>query len=395
MKKANILFLETGTPTLNGGAGGSLVSLFEIIKGIHDYGYKIFILFYNYFNIIEEFKEYNCEVVIKNSHVKKKRKKQNSSSSAIKKENKLIKWTKFNFNWIKLLPDITFIIKIIKMNKVDIIHCNDRFSTNLAGIIAGKIMGKKVIVHQRQYENKLPYFYILWSSKVDIYFAISTSVKENLMYELNISEQRIEVLHNWVSDKPKCELLNTDAEVKKKLLWVGRIVPWKGTRLLIDIAEKIINTNLEVSKIIIYGEPDSTTVDYYQEVKNKISNKKFDHFFEFRGYKSFSEIDPNEFLAYIHTSLKPEPFGRTIIEAMNKGIPVFATNLGGVLDIIRDNENGFLYDSQKLDMLVNKIKLITDYKIRNKIIQNAFGTLSLKFSGTSQIETIIKNYDSF
>ena len=43
MKKANILFLETGTPTLNGGAGGSLVSLFEIIKGIHDENKEVFI----------------------------------------------------------------------------------------------------------------------------------------------------------------------------------------------------------------------------------------------------------------------------------------------------------------------------------------------------------------
>ena len=33
MKKPNIPFLETATPTLNGGVGGSLVSLFEIIKG--------------------------------------------------------------------------------------------------------------------------------------------------------------------------------------------------------------------------------------------------------------------------------------------------------------------------------------------------------------------------
>ena len=155
----NILYLETGTPTLEGGAGGSVYSLLEIIKGIKNSNYKISVLFYNKFNISEKFEELNCRVIIKNKST------YNNFSTSTKKEirrrrknNSIIKWIKFNLAWIKLYKDVKYISGVLKENNIDILHCNDRLSTNFAGILAAKLTGIKIIVHQRQYEEKLPIF---------------------------------------------------------------------------------------------------------------------------------------------------------------------------------------------------------------------------------------------
>ncbi|NEQ27647.1 MAG: glycosyltransferase, partial [Microcoleus sp. SIO2G3] len=50
-----------------------------------------------------------------------------------------------------------------------------------------------------------------------------------------------------------------------------------------------------------------------------------------------------------------EAFGRTILEAMISGLPTFATEFGGALEIIQDGENGFHINPTDLDGTAEKI----------------------------------------
>ena len=95
-----------------------------------------------------------------------------------------------------------------------------------------------------------------------------------------------------------------------------------------------------------------------------------------------------------HTSKKPEPFGRTIIENMYQGIPVLATEMGGVTDIVKNNFNGFTYDFNDLENLSNIVlKLIYNNDLKQKIISNAESTVENHFSGAIQINQINSIYD--
>src|SRR5262249_6603912 len=44
----------------------------------------------------------------------------------------------------------------------------------------------------------------------------------------------------------------------------------------------------------------------------------------------------------VHPSIDPEPFGRTLVEAMLAGVPVIATNAGAAPDILEDGRAGTL-----------------------------------------------------
>lgn len=58
----------------------------------------------------------------------------------------------------------------------------------------------------------------------------------------------------------------------------------------------------------------------------------------------------------------------SIIEAMRAGLPIIATNVGGVNELVSDNENGFLINRDDKDLLKNRLKqLLMDQNSRQKM----------------------------
>jgi glycosyltransferase involved in cell wall biosynthesis len=62
--------------------------------------------------------------------------------------------------------------------------------------------------------------------------------------------------------------------------------------------------------------------------------------------------------AVIHPSTDPEPFGRTLVEAMLAGVPVIATDAGAASDILEGGKAGTLVPPGDADALATAIKQI-------------------------------------
>ncbi len=94
----------------------------------------------------------------------------------------------------------------------------------------------------------------------------------------------------------------------------------------------------------------------------------------------------------VHTSIKPEPFGRVIVEAMLCGKPVIATRAGGALEIVKDNETGILVtpaDTEALEVAI--IDLYKDEQKRKSLGEKAKKYAREKFSireSSKKIESI-------
>jgi glycosyltransferase involved in cell wall biosynthesis len=128
------------------------------------------------------------------------------------------------------------------------------------------------------------------------------------------------------------------------LSFLGRIAPFKGTHLAIQVAKKC-GIPLKIA-----GEVQPLFQDYFDaEVKPHIDGK----FIEFIGEADLEA--KNELLGNSMALLFPiewnEPFGLVMIEAMACGTPVLALPGGSVAELIRDGVNGYV--CQSLDEMVN------------------------------------------
>ncbi|MEO0241305.1 MAG: glycosyltransferase family 4 protein, partial [candidate division WOR-3 bacterium] len=88
-----------------------------------------------------------------------------------------------------------------------------------------------------------------------------------------------------------------------------------------------------------------------------------------------------------------ETLGVVLIEAMEYGVPVVATNVGGIPDIVIDGYNGLLVSEKNSDALADAIiKLIEDNKLREKFVKNAKKYIKEKFGWDNIIKKLIKIY---
>ncbi len=149
-----------------------------------------------------------------------------------------------------------------------------------------------------------------------------------------------------------------------RLLYLGRIAHEKGLQYLVD-SIRILKEQMDIEvELTLCGMGPET-----QNLKNRVSVLGIEGSVHFRGFIGhgvqldliFAEND-----IFVLPSLS-EGIPKVLLEAMAKGLPVIATNVGGIPDIIENHKNGLLVPSASAESLAQAvIELIDD---KDKMIE--------------------------
>ena len=163
---------------------------------------------------------------------------------------------------------------------------------------------------------------------------------------------------------------------------LGRLYTNKGLNYLID-AVKDLEKKLQDFKLVIFGDgPEKASL------KSQITNHKLQDRIFLVGDKSNVSQYLKAFDAMVLSSVK-EGFPYALLEAGMAGVPVVATNVGGIGEIIRDSETGILIESKDIKALTEAIlKINNDKEFSEKISNNLNKTIFRDFSFENLIEKI-------
>ena len=165
-----------------------------------------------------------------------------------------------------------------------------------------------------------------------------------------------------------------------RLVFSGRIEPEKGP----DIAIRAVaNLKAEFSQPLVHldiiGDGNPDFLDFLKKLTCKLGiNDRV----SFLGRLSQSEV-MKRFQCYdalLFTSRWQEPFGRVVIEAMARGLPVIAAQSGGVPEIITNAENGLLIPPDSPNDMADAIKtLLKNPGLASRLSHNALITVHSRF----------------
>ncbi|MDH7506305.1 MAG: glycosyltransferase family 4 protein [Candidatus Thermoplasmatota archaeon] len=241
--------------------------------------------------------------------------------------------------------------------------------------------------------RKIPFIKIFFN-RYNRIFCVSSAVAENLILAgVNPSIISINYLGLFgdygKSDKVKSELrekfcIPAEATV---LSCIAFDKPIKGVDILLNAFKRIVKDYPNVHLIIIGIDPKISNL---YKLSNKLGLSSFvhwlgiiDHAIEILG---MSDI-------YVQPSLK-EGLSLAIIEAMALGLPVVATNIGGIREVVIDGETGYLTDPGNEIALAEAIKRLLSDRLQMKIFgENGYHHYQQMFKGENSIKNLLNLYN--
>lgn len=283
------------------------------------------------------------------------------------------------FNILKLA-------KLFKQEKPDIIHTHVYFAATI-GRIAAKLAGVKVIMHHVHstywhYSSINVLMERFLSHFTDKIICVSQAVRNFVVLNEKINPNKIEVIYNGISRKE----VATDRDSFRLALGVQKddvvitvvasLLHNKGHKVLLE-AMAGLKDKYPFLKCWIVGEGPME-----KELRDMVSQWSLEKQVTFLGVRA----DVPEILStsdiFVLPSLLREGQPLSVLEAMAYGVPVIASRIGGVPEIIRDQENGILVPAQEPQLLADQIEvLILDPGRRKQL-------------GEAGRKTFVENFDA-
>ncbi len=165
----------------------------------------------------------------------------------------------------------------------------------------------------------------------------------------------------------KCKLKSNVDERSKKILWIGRFSREKGVRYLIEATCILKKQYSEDLKLILVGHGADENI-----LKNLVNQLNLKQNVVFTGKVQNCDVAfyMKDSDVFVLPSLT-EGFPNVLLEALAAGLPVVATNVCGVPEIIIDRENGLLVQPKDSQEIADRIReILEDKELRNKISRN-------------------------
>jgi glycogen synthase len=223
----------------------------------------------------------------------------------------------------------------------------------------------------------------------------SNALADEVSKLYHIKRENISVIR-YPFDTADIDKINKEHSYSKiDILFAGRLERRKGAELLVSSIKKIVNLDNRI-RFTLAGEQSSGDMGNYRDAieRNLDRNERMRVFF--LGPVKREDLE----VLYCRSDILcfPSIFENmpyTVIEAMAAGLPVIASNRGGLTEIIKNNQNGLLFNPDNIDEFVACVKNIVDnHSLIESISKNAYDTIKQEFDSEKISDSTIDFFQS-
>lgn len=218
-----------------------------------------------------------------------------------------------------------------------------------------------------------------WKSKVTIYIAL-TQFGCDKFIEAGIDPAQIRIKPNFIPNDP-----GFNDFIGDYILFVGRLTPEKGVFTVLDAWRNLSHIPLKIA-----GDGPS-----YDQMKRLIQRDSLNHV-EMLGWKKPSELVEivKNARALVFTSKWYETFGLVAAEAFACGVPVIASRIGAIADVVSDNKDGIHFTPGSVEELrIAATQLWENNDLAHEMSRNARKSYEEKFSPGPNYKMLMSIYE--
>jgi glycosyltransferase involved in cell wall biosynthesis len=293
------------------------------------------------------------------------------------------------------------LITIIRKTKPDVVHANSS-KAGLVATIAARISGTQKIIftaHGWAFNESRP----IWQKAVlaflhlitvwcaDEVICVSEAIRRDALWMPFCKNKFVVILHgiDMVTVVPKEEARAKLAPTIRQKTWIGTLAelhPTKGLDIGIKAFARIA-PDFPDTALILIGEGQERT-----ELTDLIKKLDIENKVHFCGQIQNASTVLSAFDILLFPS-RSEALGYALLEAGNASLPVVASRVGGIPEIIQDSISGVLVTSDDVDGFAEALKkLLTNPELAIQFGVKLHARVQENFSKTHMIEKTLALY---
>lgn len=299
---------------------------------------------------------------------------------------------------VKLGGDLDFgfvirLYRLIKQEQPDVVHLHSRRGADTMGGLAARLAGVPCVL-SRRVDNPEPRW--LLGLKYGLYDKVITISEGilNVLREQGVDEDKLVCVRSAVDLRPY--LQTCDVELFRQTFalsaegpvvgMVAQLIRRKGHRYLLEAATDVLRAHPD-TQIVLFGKGALE-----QEIRQQISARGLEGRVHVVGFRH----DLERWLGCLDLLVHPadmEGLGVSLIQAAAARVPIIASRVGGIPEIVHDGENGLLIEPGDAPGLARAmIELLADLERRHAMGEQGRELVRQAFSVDVMVEGNLSVY---
>jgi glycosyltransferase involved in cell wall biosynthesis len=284
-------------------------------------------------------------------------------------------------------------LRLLMTNPVDLLYVNSIYALHFSALPAA-LLGKPLIYHEHNLasQRRRSLWHLAFRPLLKLTgraVAIAGAVRDELV-EAGMERERITVVHNWVAEWGGAAsgggAPGFDSQGHYCLGQIANLLRWKGHDTVLR-ALPLMLAAVPHLRFFVFGRLSDE--NYLADLRKLCSQLGVEEQVTFLGFRDDIRVVLPTLDCLVLASDR-EPFGLVLVEAMLAGVPVVASDAGGVPEIVRDGVDGLLFPPGDYQALAERvIALARDQELTLRLTAAAKQRAAESFSMAGQIGKIV------